>query len=249
MGEPEQWSPPVWPSFQRVNNGKARATFTRYVKYVQSPQRSPQDFIQDEIWSKSKNEGCRGCLQNDGCRVKVAEWRLQEWWLQEWQLQQCCCRGGDGCRGGGGRRGGGVGHWWCQGWSSAPQVSYGPGEGCLDEPGPETRGAHQGQRVGDGGHGLTELEPEPKRAMVRRQRRLCPERWAAAVVGLAVVGWQWWHGGVGAVHPRSVWTRWGVCGRKRNGMKFRGKNCFTKQQQNNQMICLYIKSRLFWQYF
>jgi hypothetical protein len=43
---------------------------------------------------------------------------------------------------------------------------FGPGEGCLDEPGPETRGAHQGQRVGDGGHGLTEPEPEPKRAMV-----------------------------------------------------------------------------------
>ncbi len=38
MGEPEQCSPPVWPSCQRVNDGKARATFTRYVKYVQSSQ-------------------------------------------------------------------------------------------------------------------------------------------------------------------------------------------------------------------
>ncbi len=37
MGEPEQCSPPVWPSSQRVNDGKARATFTRYIKYVQSP--------------------------------------------------------------------------------------------------------------------------------------------------------------------------------------------------------------------
>ena len=32
MGEPEQCLPPVWPSCQRVNDGKARATFTRYVK-------------------------------------------------------------------------------------------------------------------------------------------------------------------------------------------------------------------------
>ncbi len=165
------------------------------MKNMYTSQRSPQDFIQDEIWSKSRNEGCRGWLQNEGCRsegcrMKVTEWRWQEWWLQEWRLQQCGCRGSSGCRGGGGRRGGGVGHWWFQGWSSAPQVSYGPGEGCLDEPGPETRGAHQGQWVGDGGHGLTEPEPEPKRAMVRRQRRLCPERRAAAVVGVAMVGWQ-----------------------------------------------------------
>jgi hypothetical protein len=45
--------------------------------------------------------------------------------------------------------------------AGAPQVSYGLGEVCVDEPGPETRGAHQGQRAGDGGHGLTEPEPEP----------------------------------------------------------------------------------------
>ncbi len=32
-----------------------------------------------------------------------------------------------------------------------------------------TRGAHQGQWVGDGGHGLTEPEPEPKRAIIRQQ--------------------------------------------------------------------------------
>jgi hypothetical protein len=45
----------------------------------------------------------------------------------------------------------------------------------VDEPGPETRGARQGQRVSDGGHGLTEPELEPKRAIVWRQRWLCPE--------------------------------------------------------------------------
>ncbi len=37
---------------------------------------------------------------------------------------------------------------------------------------------------------MTESEPKPKRAMVRRQRRLCPERWAAAMVGAAMVAWQ-----------------------------------------------------------
>jgi hypothetical protein len=36
----------------------------------------------------------------------------------------------------------------------------------VDEPGMETRGAHQGQRVSDGCHGLTEPEPESKKAMV-----------------------------------------------------------------------------------
>jgi hypothetical protein len=60
----------------------------------------------------------------------------------------------------------------------------------VDEPGPGIRGAHQGQRVVDGSHGLTEPELEPKRAMFRRQRWLCPERWAAVVVGAAMVGWQ-----------------------------------------------------------
>ncbi len=44
------------------------------------------------------------------------------------------------------------------------------GEGCVDEPGPETRGAHQGQWVSDGGHGLTEPGPETKRAAVCRQQ-------------------------------------------------------------------------------
>ncbi len=62
---------------------------------------------------------------------------------------------------------------WVQGWrhravagvrieAGAPQVCYGPVEGCVDEPGPETRGVHQGQWVGIGGHGLTEPEPKPK---------------------------------------------------------------------------------------
>ncbi len=37
---------------------------------------------------------------------------------------------------------------------------------------------------------MTEPEPEPKREMVQRQRRLCPERWAAAVVWAAMVAWQ-----------------------------------------------------------
>ena len=64
----------------------------------------------------------------------------------------------------------------------------------MDEPGPETRGARQGQRVGDGGHGLTEPEPEPKRALVHWQRRLCPGRWAAVVAAAAVVAGVsvWW---------------------------------------------------------
>ncbi len=34
---------------------------------------------------------------------------------------------------------------------------------------------------------MTKPEPEPKRAMVRRQRRLCPERWAAVVAVAAIV--------------------------------------------------------------
>ncbi len=49
---------------------------------------------------------------------------------------------------------------------------------------------------------MTEPEPEPKRVMVRRQRRLCPERWAAAVVGVAMVSWHWWHGRVVAGAPQ-----------------------------------------------
>jgi hypothetical protein len=43
------------------------------------------------------------------------------------------------------------------------------GEGCVDEPGLEIRGAHQGQRVGDASHGLTQPELETKRGMVRWQ--------------------------------------------------------------------------------
>ncbi len=46
--------------------------------------------------------------------------------------------------------------WWAQGWrrravagvrveAGSPQVRYEPGEGCVDESGPDTRGAHQGQ--------------------------------------------------------------------------------------------------------
>ncbi len=54
-----------------------------------------------------------------------------------------------------------------------PWPRHGPVEGCVDEPGLETRGAHQGQCVGDGGHGLTEPGPEPKRAVVRRQQWRC----------------------------------------------------------------------------
>jgi hypothetical protein len=38
MGEPEPYSPSVWPSCQRVSDDKTRATFTRYVKYAQSSQ-------------------------------------------------------------------------------------------------------------------------------------------------------------------------------------------------------------------
>ncbi len=34
---------------------------------------------------------------------------------------------------------------------------------------------------------MTEPEPEPKRAMVHWQRRLCPGRWAAVVAAAAVV--------------------------------------------------------------
>ncbi len=67
--------------------------------------------------------------------------------------------------------------WWAgnggmAGLEQCTPGQYGPVEGCVDEPGPETRGAHQGQWVGDGGHGLTEPEPEPERAMVRQQRRM-----------------------------------------------------------------------------
>ncbi len=36
----------------------------------------------------------------------------------------------------------------------------------MDESGLETRGAHQGQRVSDGCHGLTEPEPEPNKVIV-----------------------------------------------------------------------------------
>jgi hypothetical protein len=54
---------------------------------------------------------------------------------------------------------------WVQGWqrraiavvrieAGTPQIPCGQGEGCVDKPGPETRGAHQGQCVGDGDHGL-----------------------------------------------------------------------------------------------
>jgi hypothetical protein len=93
--------------------------------------------------------------------------------------------------------------------AGAPQVSFGPGEGCVDEPGPETRGARQCQWVGNGGHGLTEPEPEPKRAMIRRQRRLYPERWAAVMMEAAMVAWQ----GRSRHTPGQFWTRWGVCGR------------------------------------
>ena len=40
---------------------------------------------------------------------------------------------------------------------------------------------------------MTEPEPEPKRAMVRRQRWLCPEQWAAVVVvRAAMVAWILW---------------------------------------------------------
>jgi hypothetical protein len=59
--------------------------------------------------------------------------------------------------------------------ASGTGVSYGPGEGCVDEPVAKSKGARQGQRVGDGGHGLTEPEPEPKKVMVWRQRWLCPK--------------------------------------------------------------------------
>jgi hypothetical protein len=62
--------------------------------------------------------------------------------------------------------------------------------GVWTSPGPETRGAHHDQRVGDGGHGLTEPESEPKKAMVRRQWWLCPEQWVAVLVGAAIVAWQ-----------------------------------------------------------
>jgi hypothetical protein len=48
---------------------------------------------------------------------------------------------------------------WCQGWSRSTLGQLWTGKGCVDEPGPETRGAHQGQRVGDCRHGLTEPEP------------------------------------------------------------------------------------------
>ena len=34
VGEPEQCSPPVCPFFQRFNDGKAGATFKRYVKLL-----------------------------------------------------------------------------------------------------------------------------------------------------------------------------------------------------------------------
>ncbi len=42
---------------------------------------------------------------------------------------------------------------------------------------------------------MTEPEPEPKRAMVRQQRLLCPVEWAAVVVvvvGVAMVAGRLW---------------------------------------------------------
>jgi hypothetical protein len=72
--------------------------------------------------------------------------------------------------------------------SGAPQVSYGPREGSVYsyKPGPETKGAHQGHRVGDGGHGLPESEPELNRAMVRGSGGYVPSdgRWWW-------LGWRW----------------------------------------------------------
>jgi hypothetical protein len=55
------------------------------------------------------------------------------------------------------------------------------------------------QWVGDGSHGLTEPDPEPKRAVIRR--RQCPV---------------WW---IGAGTPQVLyaWTGWGVCGQARTG--------------------------------
>ncbi len=68
--------------------------------------------------------------------------------------------------------GGGVGSLMVSGVGAGePQVSYGLSEVCVDEPGPEASRAHQGQRIGDGVHGLTaEPEPEPKRSMAQWQR-------------------------------------------------------------------------------
>jgi hypothetical protein len=70
---------------------------------------------------------------------------------------------------------------------------------------------------GDGSHGLTEPEPEPKRTMVRRQRWLCPEQWAAVVVVGAAMRLLWLpvsgggprcrygsrNDGLTSLHPRS----------------------------------------------
>jgi hypothetical protein len=107
-----------------------------------------------------------------------------------------------------------VGAWWrC--WvidgirvgAGEPQVSYGLSEGCVDEPGPEASRAHQGQRISDGGHGLTEPELEPKRAMAQWQRWLCPERWGSVVAG------QWWLQGGGGWKSVTVAGRWRLQGR------------------------------------
>ncbi len=44
-----------------------------------------------------------------------------------------------------GSGGGGGGNVGMAGKAGASQVSYGPGEGCVDESGLETKGTHQGQ--------------------------------------------------------------------------------------------------------
>ncbi len=64
---------------------------------------------------------------------------------------------------------------WEQGWRSMAIAGVRDDEGCVDDSGPETREAPQGQWVGDGGHELTEPESEPKRAVAWRRRWRCPE--------------------------------------------------------------------------
>jgi hypothetical protein len=146
---------------------------------------------------KVAGDGCRGWLQDKGSKSESCRIKVEGVMVAAVKVRAVVVAGAAMVAGVV------VGAWWrC--WvidgirvgAGEPQVSYGLGEGCVDEPGPETSGAHHGQRIVDGGHGLTEPEPEPKRAMAQWQRWLCPlsspERWGSVDCGcraVAVAGW------------------------------------------------------------